>query len=834
MGQTASAGTEGRPIIARRTALLLVVAIAFMVGIVAIGTAYYQSQKSEAERRVNAELSAVADLKARQISQWREDQLAVARFLSRDILANEALVPFLVSRESTAPPRVVRWLEHIRDTRGAHSVALLAADRRVIYNTSTDPLEVEADLAAGVLASGEATISDLYRDSKDNIRIDVVLPLFSSFGASPPIGVLVMHRDPAQFLYPTIQSWPTASRTAESLLVERQGSRVLFLNTLRHRAGTALRLSVPVTDTAIPAVRAVLGETGVVAGTDYRGVPVLSALRHIPDSPWYLVAKVDESEAFASLYEIGRATIFAVALLVGLCLFGVGVAWRQRSAEFYRRELAAERERASLSARYDMLSRFANDAILVVDTDRRLVEANDAAVQLYGYGREVLLGMCLDDLRSADEDPSTVADFERIMAERIARFETSHTRRDGIALTVEVSARVVESSEGDLIVAIVRDVTRERIEAEELRSTREFLEKLVDYANAPIIVWSPDGTITRFNHAFERLTGTDAVEIVGKPLGVLFPDESREASLALIARTLEGEAWETVEIPVRNADGTARTALWNSANVYADDGTTLLATIAQGQDVTDRVAAERVLRRRTEDLTRSNSELEQFAYVASHDLQEPLRMIASYTQLLQKRYAGRLDADADEFIAYAVDGATRMQTLINELLAFSRVGTRTGSFARTDLDDLMSRVASSLSGLIAEAGATLRYESLPSIVCDGGQIERVLQNLVGNALKFRGDRSPEVVVSAERGDGEWLLSVVDNGIGIEAQYQERVFVIFQRLHARSEYEGTGMGLAICKRIIERHGGRLWVESEPGQGSTFHFTIPDMRESDRDG
>jgi PAS domain S-box-containing protein len=378
------------------------------------------------------------------------------------------------------------------------------------------------------------------------------------------------------------------------------------------------------------------------------------------------------------------------------------------------------------------------------------------------------------------------------------------------------------------------EVTAVRAEADDdLRSARDYVEKLIDYANAPIIVWSPDWTITRFNRGFERLTGRKATDLVGQPLGALFPDEARDAFLELIGQTLEDESRGIVEIPILHVDGRQLTVLWNSSSIFAEDGATLLATIAQGQDITERKAAERVLRDRTDELARSNAELVQFAYIASHDLQEPLRMVASYTQLLQKRYAGKLDADADDFIGFAVDGATRMQTLINELLAFSRVGTQGGRFARTSLRDVMERVVHTIQGRVDEADATLHYEALPEIMCDAGQIERVLQNLVLNALKFRGDRSPEVTVSAERGDGEWLLSVVDNGIGIEEQYQERVFVIFQRLHARGEYDGTGMGLAICRRIIERHGGRIWVESVPGEGSAFNFTIPDLEESECD-
>ena len=240
----------------------------------------------------------------------------------------------------------------------------------------------------------------------------------------------------------------------------------------------------------------------------------------------------------------------------------------------------------------------------------------------------------------------------------------------------------------------------------------------------------------------------------------------------------------------------------------------------------ERRRAELLLARRTEALTRVTKDLEQFAYAASHDLQEPLRMVSSYTQLLSRRYQGKLDATADEFIAFAVDGATRMRDLLNDLLAYSRVSTRGKEPSPTDCNAVLSKALASLQSQVARSDAQVTADPLPTVMADVSQLEHVFRNLLDNALKFRRAVPPQVHVSSRpHEDGSWLFEFRDNGIGLDVRHAERIFVIFQRLHSKDQYPGRGMGLALCKRIIERHGGRIWVESTPDQGSTFFFTLP---------
>jgi light-regulated signal transduction histidine kinase (bacteriophytochrome) len=270
--------------------------------------------------------------------------------------------------------------------------------------------------------------------------------------------------------------------------------------------------------------------------------------------------------------------------------------------------------------------------------------------------------------------------------------------------------------------------------------------------------------------------------------------------------------------------------LWVRINIsiaQGIDGSTRFRAVII--DISERKQVDEKLSQVMEELTRSNEELEKFAYVASHDLQEPLRMVSSFARLLENRYKGKLDQDADDFINFAVDGANRMQVLITDLLAYSRVGRWSNEFKEVSSEAVLERALSNLKTVVEQRGAVVTRDPLPVMMGDDSQLAQLFQNLIGNAVKFCKDRTPHIHVSSERRGNKWVFSIRDNGIGIAPEYFERIFLIFQRLHGKQEYPGTGIGLAICRKVAERHGGRIWVESEPGSGSTFYFTIPMKRE-----
>jgi PAS domain S-box-containing protein len=347
---------------------------------------------------------------------------------------------------------------------------------------------------------------------------------------------------------------------------------------------------------------------------------------------------------------------------------------------------------------------------------------------------------------------------------------------------------------------------------------RKARDTVLERMSHGVIVLYAGNEIVYLNSVAERLLDCEADKVIGSTL------EQHWKEWPGGCEGTEGNAEINVEITV-DREGVERTHELSMSPLLDWKGR-FIGQVVLTKDITERIQSEADLRRYAEKLERSNQELERFAYIASHDLQEPLRSISSYTQLLANRYKGKLDEDADDFIFYIVNGVARMQQLIDDLLEYSRVETHGKAFRETDTTQLLERVLNALEISIQESGAKVSHNGMPTINADSTQLAQLFQNLIGNALKFRSTRPLEIEIKTEQEGDSWHFVVSDNGIGIEEKYFDRIFQIFQRLHSLEEYPGTGIGLAICKRIVDRHGGRIWVESIPGVGSSFHFTLPE--------
>ncbi len=493
---------------------------------------------------------------------------------------------------------------------------------------------------------------------------------------------------------------------------------------------------------------------------------------------------------------------------------------------------STERHLEQMEGRYRGLLEAAPDAMVVVNSRGSIVLLNVQAERQFGYRRDELVGQKVRNIIPKGFAERLIADGTRTTAQALAQqigtgLELTGLRKDGTQFPIEIMLSPLESSEGILVTAAIRDITeRKRVEGA-LRENEERFRLIVsnvkDYAN---IMLDTNGVVVSWNQGAERIKGYRAAEIIGQHFSRFYTAEDVLSGLpdfelqqAEKNGSFEGEGWRVRKDGSRFLASVAITAL-------RDEGGPLRGFGKITRDITDRRIAEEHLMRTMAELKRSNDELEQFAYVASHDLQEPLRMVASYTQLLGQRYKGRLDSDADEFIGYAVDGCNRMQRLIRDLLSYSRSGENIGTLQPISAEAALEEALANLQVAIEESGAIVTHDGLPVIMTDETQLIQVFQNLVGNAIKYRSAEVPHVNVSAKgSGSKEWIFSVQDNGLGIDPQYFEKIFVLFQRLHGRNEFEGTGIGLAMCKKIVDRLGGRIWVDSEPAKGSTFFFALP---------
>lgn len=365
----------------------------------------------------------------------------------------------------------------------------------------------------------------------------------------------------------------------------------------------------------------------------------------------------------------------------------------------------------------------------------------------------------------------------------------------------------------------------------------EVLKRAVEASRSPLIITDnslPDNQIIYSNQAFLDLTGYGLTEVIGKNCRFLQGVETDKSTVKQLRDAVKNGTYVRVTLKNYRKNGEA---FWNdlvmSPVTNAKGKTTHF--LGMQLDITERITANEQLQAKSEELERSNHELEQFTYATSHDLQEPLRMINSYIQLLNKRYGDKLDEDALTFLGFATEGAERMQELINDLLSLSKVSSSENRFTQVDISKTVDRALQNLRMSIEESNAQIIVEDLPELSVDASQIAQLFQNLIGNAIKYRRkDATPKIAISAKKRENSYIFSVSDNGIGIPKEHFERVFTIFQRLHTRTEYAGNGIGLSICSKIIDKHDGKIWVESISGKGSTFYFSLPIKREAAQNG
>jgi len=474
--------------------------------------------------------------------------------------------------------------------------------------------------------------------------------------------------------------------------------------------------------------------------------------------------------------------------------------------------------------RYRMLLDGIQDyAIFMMDSRGRVLTWNAGAERIKGYAADEIIGRNFARFfPPGDIEQGRPQEVLRLAA-ACGRHEEQgmRIRKDGSRFLASVTFTALRDAAGKL-----RGFSEFSHDLSETKESGEKYRGLLEAAPDAMVVVNQGGVIVLLNLQAEKQFGYRRDELLGQQVKNIIPEGFAERLIADATRTaaeaLAQQIGSGIELIGRRKDGSEFPIELMLSPLGNAEGILVTAAI---RDISVRRAAEIHLAQKVEELSRSNEELGQFAYIASHDLQEPLRMVASYTQLLARRYKGKLGSDADEFIAFAVDGANRMQRLIQDLLAYSCIGTVDYNLLDTSCEDVLQQALKNLQGVINESNAVVTYDGLPRVMADEMHLIQLFQNLIGNAIKYQGPGTPRIHISAVKSDKtKWVFSVKDNGLGIDPQYFERIFGMFQRLHKREEFAGTGIGLAICKKIVERHGSNISVESQPGQGSIFHFAL----------
>ena len=464
------------------------------------------------------------------------------------------------------------------------------------------------------------------------------------------------------------------------------------------------------------------------------------------------------------------------------------------------------------------------NGMIMTDANGKILLVNTEVERLFGYSRKELLGQSIDILVPAAIRAQHCGHRAGFVARPEARLmgvgrDLFGVRKNGTQIPVEIGLNPIQTGDGLMILSAITDITERKLSDERFRL-------VVEACPSGMIMIDADGKIVLINAEAERLFGYAREELFGRSIDILVPAMARpghaklrkefvaapEARRMGIGRDLYGARKNGTQIPIEIGLNPIQTS----------DGLMILSAIT---DISERKRATEDLAKRSEQLERSNADLGQFAHVASHDLQEPLRMVSSYTSLLAEHYKDRTDEKAEKCIRYVLDGANRMQQLIQDLLSYSRVDSQAELPVLINSEIVVRTALINLKVAIEESHAEIDFDELPTVQADAVQLTQVFQNLIGNALKFYGERPPHIRIGAKLSDDRWVFEIEDNGIGIEKEYAERVFHMFQRLNERGRYEGSGIGLAIVKKIVERHSGRVWFESKPKIGTTFYFTIP---------
>lgn len=821
---------------------LIVVFIFFSIAIIVGGIFFYKLQRDRIFTENQNSLTAISTLKIGQIEQWHKERLGNAASIKNNgPLISSIKQYFDGENQQEIRRELLKWMESVYtgyDYSGVCIMDTLLKTRISISrfdSVRTDHIKNEI---SQVLEKGTIVLTDLHKTfATGKIHIDFLIPLIESGNIlNRPFGILILRIDPERTLFPLIQSWPTPSKSAETLILRKDGDSVLFLNELRHKQNTSLNLKLPLTKANLLGSMAVLGKSGVVEGIDYRDIQVVGCLTSIPDFNWFMVAKIDKDEIESPLEKYIAMTILGIILLIliNASIFGFYI-WNQR-LNTYRMKIKDELAIRESEEKFNIAFRMSPVSVTISSiNDNKFIDVNNTFLKDMEYTREEVIGRTAKELDIwGNESERLWVINELTEKQKIFGKVITYKSKTGKIIYGLSSMSLVKVNGQPCNISSAVNITESKLAENEIRLQSSIMSHM---GEAVYLVRLSDGIIVFANKGFEMMFGYLPGEMIGKHVSIVNAPakKSPEETAIEIIKTLKERGVWIGEVQNIKKDGTH---FWTHANVTIFDlpqfGEVLISV---QKDITEQKNAELLIKklneeleekviRRTGQLEAANKELEAFSYSVSHDLRAPLRSVHGYTKILLEEYENKLDEEGKRICRIITSSATQMGGLIDDLLSFSRIGRSNLNPTTIDMKKMVKLLFEGMTSPSERERIIFSIGKLHKSYGDVPLIGQVWVNLLSNAIKYASKKDvSEISIGSEIKGGLVTYFVKDNGVGFNIEYASKLFGVFQRLHSEREFEGNGVGLAIVQRIINKHGGKVWAEGEVGKGATFFFSLP---------
>lgn len=814
----------------------IVLFLSISISVIVAGILYFKFQKRAILSAKQQELSAISDLKIRQITQWRMERMGDGKFLGEEVLLVSKLSEYLQDTgKLKLRNSIILSLKSLIENYDYKSILLLDIKGNVKLSFPVqDTLAGNylKPLIPGIISRRRVILTDLHRANIVSfVHLDLVIPLIDhSLNDSTVLGLIAIRIDPQKVLYPLIQSWPTPSKSAETLLIRKEGDEIVYLNRLRHANNTELTLRNSASLEKLPAAMATRGIEGTVEGIDYRNVPVVAVMKKIPGSPWYLVAKIDRDEALSDIYYQRSMVITILILFISLIGLFLGFLWWNERARFYRGKYETELSRLALIKHFDYILKFANDIILLFDKELKIVEANDRALETYLYTRDELIGMNLEKIKAPETLPLLSERIKMIDTDKSATFETIHKRKDDTTFPVEISSRVIDIEGSKYYQSIGRDITERKSIEDTLKESEEKFRKIFEESPFSMLMTGKDFGILKANNSFCQMTGYIEEDLKSFTFRTFTHPDYIEGDEISLMRLIAGEIplYHTEKRYIRK-DGSV---IWGSTTVSIIRNNTGEAQyfLVMVENITARKRTESELIGAKERAEESDRLKTAFLHNVSHEIRTPMNAILGFSTLLNE--PGLSESEHNQYVNIIFQSSNQLLSIINDIVDIANVesGQVKLNFREMNLNSSLRSLVEQFRYNENEYDIAINFspglkDEESTIVTDTTKLIQILSNLIGNAKKFT--RKGSIDIRYTLNNALLEFSVRDTGIGIRPEHIDKIFNRFSQVDATDsrQYSGTGLGLSICKAYVELMGGYIGVESEPGKGTHFVFTLP---------